>query len=118
MWEEQLVDPPIDYITSVNVPEPLVLYWPVNKECTLKLCANEKSSSKKLVEINNISDMNVTSNECIAGNGYILERCHTSEYGKEWYRGSITIPIVLFGFLACLVSDPDLQILAGRRPSF
>ena len=25
VWEEQLVDPPIDYITFVNVPEPSVL---------------------------------------------------------------------------------------------
>ena len=28
MWEEQLVDPPIDYITPVNVPSS-VFYWPV-----------------------------------------------------------------------------------------
>ena len=25
VWEEQLVDPPIDYITSLNVPQSLVL---------------------------------------------------------------------------------------------
>ena len=31
MCEEQLVDPPIHYITSVNALWSLVLNWPVNK---------------------------------------------------------------------------------------
>ena len=30
MWEEKLVDPPIDYITSVNALKSLVLNRPVN----------------------------------------------------------------------------------------
>ena len=33
----------------------------------------------------------VTSNECIAGNGYIPERSDTSEYIKEWYQGSVSL---------------------------
>ena len=33
----------------------------------------------------------VTSNECIAGNGYILERNNTSEYIKELYKGSVSL---------------------------
>ena len=34
---------------------------------------------------------NVTSIECIAGNGYILERNDTSEYMKDWYKGSVSL---------------------------
>ena len=34
---------------------------------------------------------NVTSNECIAGNGYIPKRNDTSEYIKEWYKGSVSL---------------------------
>ena len=38
LWEEQRADPPIAYITSVNVMYPQYS-WPINKKCTLKLCA-------------------------------------------------------------------------------
>ena len=34
---------------------------------------------------------NVTSNECIAGNGQIPERSETSEYTIEWYEGSVSL---------------------------
>ena len=34
---------------------------------------------------------NVTSNECIAGNGKILEISDTSEYIKEWCKGSVSL---------------------------
>ena len=33
----------------------------------------------------------VTSNECIAGNGWIPERSDTSEYIKEWYKGLVDL---------------------------
>ena len=36
MWEEQLLDPANKYLTSVIEPKPLVLYWPVNEQVTLK----------------------------------------------------------------------------------
>ena len=34
---------------------------------------------------------NVTSNECIAGNGEIPERSDTSECRKEWNKGSVSL---------------------------
>ena len=40
IWEEQLLDPTNNYITSVFVSLPLVLYWPVNKQVTLKPWTN------------------------------------------------------------------------------
>ena len=33
----------------------------------------------------------VTSNECIAGNGQIPKRSDTSEYVKELYKGSVSL---------------------------
>ena len=33
---------------------------------------------------------NVTSNECVAGNGQILERIDTSEFIKEQYKGLVS----------------------------
>ena len=37
---QQDLDPTIHYITSVILPQPLVLYWPLNKQVTLKPCTN------------------------------------------------------------------------------
>ena len=37
------------------------------------------------------STYNVTSNECIAGNGKIPKRSDTSEYIKECYEGSVSL---------------------------
>ena len=40
MWEEQLVDSPIDSITSVNIPLSSILNLPVKIQCSQRLCMN------------------------------------------------------------------------------
>ena len=40
---------------------------------------------------------NVTSNECIADTGKILEISDTSEYIKGWYKGSVSLRYIFQG---------------------